>query len=169
MSNFNRKKTPAGFTILEFLIYIAILTVAVAGMGLVVSNIFRVGVKTDIIQEVSYNGRFVMERIKQTVNEASDIIEPETEEKQLNLSFEDGNPVIFKVVEKAGRKKLVIQETDQAPIDLTTDRVTVDRLIFKKIGEDSVRVEIIVSYYNPQNIPDYEFKSFFTSSFSLKN
>lgn len=158
-----------GFTILEFLIYITILTVAVAGMGLIVSNIFQVGVRTDILQEVSHNGRFAMKRMGQTIGEASSIIEPETEGNRLKLSFEGKDSILFYVIEMAGRKKLVIQEEDQPVVDLTTDKVNVDRLFFEKISDDSVRVEMIISFYNPQGLPKYQFKSFFGSSFTLRN
>ncbi len=161
-----------GFSIIEFLIYITILAIAVAAMGLVLSNVFRVGARTDVIQEVSHNGRFAMQRIGQTINEASGIDIKEGG-KKLELSFKDRGPIIFYVFEENERKKLRIKEEDQ-DVDLTTDRVNVDILFFKKIivSDDSVksvRVEMNISFYNPQDLPEYEFNSFFTSSFTLKN
>jgi len=156
-----------GFTIIEFLIYIAILAIAIVGMGLISSNIFRVGVRTDIVQEVSHNGRFAIQRIGQAVRESSVIIKPQTEGSSLELSFKDPdkNPTIFDIFEG----KLRIKEADNNYIELTTSRVTINKLVFKKVSDDSVRVEMNISFDNPQNIPEYEFNSFFTSSFTLKN
>ena len=156
-----------GFTIIEFLIYIVILAIAIIGMGLISSNIFRVGVRTDIVQEVSHNGRFAIQRIGQVVRESSGIIEPQTEGSSLKLSFEDSdkNPTIFDIFEG----KLRIKEADNNYIELTTSRVTINKLVFKKVSDDSVRVEMNISFDNPQDIPEYEFNSFFTSSFTLKN
>ena len=156
-----------GFTIIEFLIYIAILAIAIVGIGLISSNIFRVGVRTDIVQEVSHNGRFAIQRIGQAVRESSGIIEPQTEGSSLKLSFEDSdkNPTIFDIFEG----KLRIKEADNNYIELTTSRVTINKLVFKKVSDDSVRVEMNISFDNPQDIPEYEFNSFFTSSFTLKN
>lgn len=156
-----------GFSIIEFLIYIAILAIAIAAMGLVLSNIFRVGVRTDVVQEVSHNGRFAIQRIGQTIRESSGIDEPETEGNRLELSFEDPakNPTVFDVSEG----KLRIREGNKEYIELTTSRVNVDKLFFQKVSDNSVRVEMNISFYNPQGLPEYEFNSFFTSSFTLKN
>lgn len=155
-----------GFTIIEFLIYIVILAIAIAGMGLILSNIFRVGVRADIVQEVSHNGRFAIQRIGQAVRESSGIIEPETEGNKLELSFEDRakDPTIFDVSEG----KLRITEGGEESY-LTTSRVVINKLVFKKVSENSVRVEMNISFNNRQGLPEYEFNSFFTSSFTLKN
>ena len=156
-----------GFTIIEFLIYITILVIAIAAMGLILSNIFRVGARTDVIQEVSHNGRFAMQRIGQTINEGSGIDIKEGG-KELEISFKDQDPILFHVLEEDRRKKIIIREGGQ-DIELTTNRVNVDSIFFKKVSDDSVRVEMKISFYNPQNLPEYEFNNFFTSSFTLKN
>lgn len=168
LQNFS-KKNLGGFTIIEFLIYIAILAIAIAGMGLILSNIFRVGVKTDIVQEVSHNGRFAIQRIGQAVRESSGIIEPQTEGNSLKLSFEDStkNPTVFDV---SSEGKLIIKEGEgeyYKEIELTTSRVVIDKLVFKKVSENSVKVEMNISFDNPQGLPEYEFNNFFTSSFTL--
>ena len=162
-----------GLTIIEFLIYIAILTMAIAAMGLVSSNVFQVGVRNDVVQEVSHNGRFAMQKIGQLVRKSSGIIEPEpeTERNRLELSFEDPtkNPTVFDV---SSEGKLIIKEGEgeyYKETELTTSRVVINKLVFKKVSEDSLRVEMNISFYNPQDLPEYEFKSFFISSFTLKN
>lgn len=158
-----------GFTIIEFLIYIAILTIAIGAIGLVMSNIFRGGARTDVVQEVSHNGRFAMQRIGQAVREASGITIEEGG-KKLVLSFEEPaknpkNPTVFDVFQG----KLRIKEGNGGDIELTTSRVMVEKLLFKKVSDDSARVEMNISFNNLQNLPEYEFNSFFTSSFTLKN
>jgi len=156
-----------GFTVIEFLIYIVILAIAMAGIGLILSNIFRVGTRTDVIGEVSHNGRFAMQRISQVIKESS-VITIEEEGNQLRLYSKDGSSTIFYVFENDnGIKILRIKEGDQ-DADLTTERVNVDKLLFKKVAEDSVRVEMNISFSNPQHLPEYEFNSFFTSSFTRK-
>jgi type II secretory pathway pseudopilin PulG len=155
-----------GFTIIEFLIYITILAIAIAGMGLILSNVFRVGVRTDVIQEVSHNGRFAMQRIGQVVRESSGIIEPETEGNSLKLEDLAKNSTVFDVSEEG---KLRIKKGEGEYVELTTSRVVINKLVFKKVSDDSVRVEMNISFYNPQGLPEYEFNSFFTSSFTLKD
>ncbi|HUW71742.1 MAG TPA: hypothetical protein VMV66_00905 [Candidatus Humimicrobiaceae bacterium] len=156
-----------GFSIIEFLIYITILVIAIAAMGLVLSNIFRVGARTDVVQEVSHNGRFAMQRIGQTINEGSGI-DIRDGGRELEISFKDRGPILFYIFEENDRKELIIQEEGQ-DIELTTNRVNIDSIFFKKVSDNSVRIEVKISFYNPQNLPEYEFNNFFTGSFTLKN
>lgn len=149
-----------GFTIVEFLIYAAILTMAIASMSLIMSNIFRVGVRTDVIQEVSHNGGFAMQRMGYTIRGAS-IAQIQENGQKLSL---DNQAIAFYISDK----KLIMEENGQQ-YELTTSRVEVKRLFFEKIAEDSIKIEMEIAFYNPQELTDYEFKSFFTSSFVIKN
>jgi type II secretory pathway pseudopilin PulG len=154
-----------GFTIIEFIVYISILSIAIVAMGLVSINVFSVGARTNAIQEVTHNGRFVMHKIGLTINEANSLVAPETQGQSLHLTFSDPlkDPTIFDVSDG----KLRITEGSGEPIELTTSKVNVDQILFKKVADNSVKVEINISFYNPQNIPEYEFANFFTSSFFL--
>ena len=323
-----------GFSIIEFLIYIAILSMAIVVMGLVSSNISRVGIRNNVIQEVTQNGRFAMQKIGQAIRTSSVIVDPETQGNRLELKDLDNNSTVFYVskgnlkmtgggemnyfttpatypgtvntepepgepedfgewqllnniraddgnhafsvgltdythrlkatnfsfnipagatidgimveIERystyANRLKdyrvqlldgdgnlvgdnkantslywptswtnevygsyndtwnispnvdmvndsdfgvvlsvdvevsgvghvdfirMTTYYTAEGVSSLTTSNVTVDRIFFKKISDDSVQVEMNISSHNPQNLPEYEFNSFFTSSFSL--
>ncbi len=154
-----------GFTIIEFMIYISILSVAIAAMGLVSMNVFSVGARTDAIQEVAHNGRFAMHKIGSTINEANSLIIPSQQGSIIQLAFTDPsrNPTTFDVT--AG--KLRITEAGRSPIDLTTSKVVVDRIFFTRVSNDSIRVEMNISFHNPQNLPAHNFNNFFLSSFVL--
>ena len=101
-----------GFTIIEFLIYIVILAIAVAGISLIVSNIFRVGARTDVIQEVSHNGRFAMQRMGQIIKESSVIVEPQVQGNVLEIKDLDDNSTIFYV--SGGKLKIAEEEITSA-------------------------------------------------------
>src|SRR4030042_5278719 len=151
-----------GFTIIEFLIYITILAMAVTALGLVSSSVFRERARNDVIQEVSQNGRFAMEKIGLAINESSDAI---IEGNELKLfSAENEATTTFAVL----GGKLVMKEGEEN-YDITTSKVVISNLTFKKVGDNSIKVGTIVSYNNQQALPDYDFKSFFTSSFDLKD
>src|SRR4030042_3676078 len=150
-----------GFTIIEFLIYITILAIAVTALGLVSSTVFRERARNDVIQEVSQNGRFAMEKIGLAINESSSAI---IDGNELELfSAENETTTTFAVL---GGK--LIMKVGEEEYDITTSKVVVSNLTFKKV-QDSVKVGMIVSYNNQQGLPDYDFKSFFTSSFDLKD
>ncbi len=164
-----KESTNKGFTIIEFLVYITILATVVNAMGGVALNVFRVGARTDAIQEVAHNGRFAVQRIGQAVKLASSVILPETGGNSLTLEFEDEdkNPTIFDV----SGGVLRIKEGNKGYVDLTTPKVDVGGIEFRKIsssGLDSVKIEMNISFNNQKELPEYDFGNFFTGAFTIK-
>ena len=167
--NLNMKKLISkGFTIIEFLVYITILAIVIIAMTGVASNVFQVGARTDAIQEVTHNGRFAMQKIGQAIKSADTIVFPETEGNLLILEFEneEKNPVIFDVFEKTLR----IKQGGKEYIGLTTSKVNIDSIKFKKVscsGLDSIKIEMDISFNNPKGLPEYDFNNFFTGAFTI--
>jgi len=156
-----------GFTILEFLVYITILVIVITAIGGVALNVFQVGAKTDAIQEVAHNARFSMQKMGHAIKSANAVVFPETESNLLILEFEDEekDPVIFDVFEKTLR----IKQGNKEYVGLTTSKVNVDSINFKKIsssGFDSVKIEMDISFNNPKGLFEYEFNNFFTGAFT---
>ncbi|MFA4998430.1 MAG: hypothetical protein WC514_00150 [Candidatus Paceibacterota bacterium] len=164
-----KKPINNGFTIIEFLVYISILAIAVNAMGGVALNVFKVGARTDAIQEVAHNGRFAMQRIGQAVKSASAVLSPETEGGVLVLEFSeaDKNPTIFDV----SGSVLRIKEGNRGYVDLTSSEVDVKDLKFGRVsssGLDSVRIEMDISFNNQKELPEYDFENFFVGAFTVK-
>jgi len=158
-----------GFTIIEFLIYITILAIVTTIIGAVAGNVLQVGARINTIQEVNQNGIFAMQRIGEEIRFASAIVLPETQSNSLILEFEDieKTPTIFDVHEKTLR----VKRGNREYIDLTTPKVNVDKITFKKIfssGADSIKIEMDISFNNPEKFPEYSFNNFFTGSFTIK-
>ncbi len=162
-------KNGAGFTIIEFLVYITILAIVINTMGGVALNVFRVGARTDAIQEVAHNGRFAMEKIGQAIKLADSVILPETEGNYLILGFEKNtkSTTTFDVLNKTLR----IKEGDKDYVDLTASKVSVDNIKFKKIksltGFDSVKIEMNISFNNKKELSEYFFENFITGVFTI--
>jgi len=157
-----------GFTLIEFLVYTIILAVLINIIGSVALNIFQSGAKTNTIQEVSHNGRFALQRIGQAVNSAKDIVLPEIQGTILVLEFEqeDKNPTVFDVFENTLR----IKEGNKEYVELTSSKVNVENLVFKRVassGLDSVKIEMDISFDNQKELSEYDFESFFTGAFTL--
>ncbi|MDD5752929.1 MAG: hypothetical protein PHI45_02490 [Candidatus Pacebacteria bacterium] len=152
-----------GFTIIEFLIYIVILVMAITSINLISINIFHASARTNTIQEVAHNGRFVMHKIKEEIKNSTSIVYPETEGEELRLLSND-SLVVFKISEN--EKRLVV-EKNNISIYLTTSKVEIDSVRFKIISNDSIKVEIKISHKNDQNLPEQEFENLFISSFVL--
>jgi len=157
-----------GFTLIEFLVYTIILAVLINLIGSVALNIFQSGARVNTIQEVSHNGRFALQRIGQAVNGAKDIILPAATSTSLILEFEqdDKNPTVFDVSENVLR----IKEGNKEFVELTSSKVNVEDILFKRIvseGPDSVKIEMNVSFDNQKELPEYDFGSFFTGAFTI--
>ncbi len=164
-----KKSINNGFTIIEFLVYISILAIAVNAMGGVALNVFKVGARTDAIQEVAHNGRFAMQRIGQAVKSASAVLSPETEGGVLTLEFAeaDKNPTIFDVSESVLR----IKEGNKGYVGLTSSEVDVKSLKFSRVslsGLDSVEIEMDISFNNQKELPEYDFENFFVGAFTVE-
>ena len=110
-----------------------------------------------------------MQKIGQAIKSASSVVLPSVEGASLVLEFEesDKNPTIFDVSGDVLRMK----EGNKGYVDLTTSKVNIENLKFKKVsfnGLDSVEIEINVSFDNQKELPEYDFENFFVGAFTVK-
>lgn len=66
-------KSSAGFTLIELILYIAILTIVLSALVPFAWNAVETGVKSAVQQEVNSNARYVSERIKYEIRNANNI------------------------------------------------------------------------------------------------
>lgn len=154
-----RRGFQTGFTLIEFLIYLGIVSgilIMIFGFGwqIILGNI-----KSQAIREVQQNTRFALEKISRTVLAASAINSPAAAltGASLSLTMRDIalNPTIFDVAD--GR--LRIRQAGKGPYELTSDRVRVANLQFINISYGAsagVRVQMTLKYFNPNNLREYE-------------
>ena len=117
-----------GFTLIELIIYIAIISIILTFTFGYAWNVIYGGVKTASYREVQQNGRLAMEKIARVIRDGQD---PNT---------------VFTVTSN------VLYENGTA---LTSDRVKVTNLVFTSYG-DSYKTEMTVEYNNLENRPEYE-------------
>lgn len=151
-----------GFSLIEFLIYMSILVIAVTGINLTAINIFQTTAKSDTIAELAYNGQFTMHKIKSNINNSDSIVRPTTEGEELELT-QNGSSLLFKVAEGN-----LILEKDGIISDLTTSQILIEKINFKKISSDSIRITIKLSHENPEGLSEKAAGNVFISSASLK-
>ncbi len=164
---YQQRKSLTGFTLIEFLIYVTLLSLAVTAIGIVAQNVFQAGARTDAIEEVAYNGRFSMQKIRQAVSEAS-AIEITNDNILILAGLEDADrdPVKIYLEDHA----LKIQEGEKAPVNLTTSKAMVEQVRFQELflaNTSLLRAEINISTFNPQGLPEYDYSNLFISSFLL--
>jgi competence protein ComGC len=164
------KKKEKAFTLVEILVYLAIVSsILVFTIGFVWDVIFG-DIKGNSLREVRQNGEFALIKITQEVKKAKKINFPSIGSSGDYLSLEMANlnlnPTIFNV---SGGKLRITQGTG-LPIELTTGEINAN-ILFRNLSyantPGAVRAEITISRLNPGNRMEYQASLDFKTTISL--
>lgn len=168
-----------GFTLIEFLVYSAIIVVVGVLSVEFIINIYQGKAKAQSYFEVQENARLVMERITQAVHAAQNINTSDfgvnlaaNPGKKLSLQMRDVslNPTEFDVSGDALR----IKQGAAGPYELTNNQVKVTNLVFRNFispnGKSiNIGIEISIEYVNPSGLPDWQAGISLESAMELKD
>ena len=149
-----------GFTFIELLIYIALLSVILNAGIYLFWQIIEGRAKSISYNEVLSNLRFIFEKISYEAKRAKSIEVPFSfgeETPKLVLKMPDERFVRFYSEED----KLMIEKEGAQPISLTSEKVKVKEIIFKNLSLNPARpqtfqVKIKLNYYNPFERIEYQ-------------
>lgn len=176
MKILNSKK---GFTLIEMLIYVAVLSIII----LAVSSFFlwavRSNIKAKAMRETQDNARRAMEVMTSEIKEAKSIYTPtsifDSYPGQLSLRttkyLPEGEETTYIDFYLCGTQ-LCFKKESQNPIALTSDKVEVTNLIFVQIvsGEiPSIQINLKVNFKNPTDRPEYRASVDLISAASLRS
>jgi len=148
----------AGFTLIEFLIYVGIVATILVVMSGFFWNIIFGNIKETSYQEIQQNGRFALTKITQEIKKAIGINSPLPgfSSNTLSLAMADASSTIFDLVD--GR--LRITQGSQGPFELTSDQVRVSNLLFTNLSypntPGTIRMEMTIGYLNPSGLIEYQ-------------
>lgn len=168
-----------GFTLIEFLVYTAIVVVVGVISVEFIINIYGGKAKTQSYFEVQENARLAMERITQEIHGAQSINTSDfgvnlanTPGAKLSLQFRDAalNPTELDVVGNVLR----IRQGAAGPYELTNNQVRVTNLTFRNFSSPggkskNIGVELTIEYFNPSNLPDWQASISLRSAVELKD
>lgn len=165
-------RTQRGFTLLELLLYIAIVAIIVSSFSAFLVLALRMRVKMQTIAEVEQQGKRVMQLITQTARNAVTINSPAVSATSTSASFDvvtaSKDPTVFDVSSNALR----IQEGTSSAVVLTNSRVTASGLQFYNISRTStpgiIRIQFSLSYVNPAGRDEYSYSKTFYASAALR-
>ncbi len=149
-----------GFTLIEFLIYIAVLAVVLIFTTGFLWDIVLGNVKEASWQEVQQNFRFALTKISQEIKKATGVNSPSSPGDSANslyLIMADPNlsPTVFDISDG----KLIITKGTSGPYELTSDQVTVTNLNFTNISYPGtpgiIQIEMTIEHINPGNRIEY--------------
>ncbi|MFZ2190425.1 MAG: GIY-YIG nuclease family protein [Candidatus Magasanikiibacteriota bacterium] len=157
---FFREKNSAGFTLVETIIYVAIIGGIIATFISFSLNISNARNKTYVQEETQANARVVLNIITQKIQSASGVntsasvfgVDPGV--LSLAMSSSTLNPTIINLSADNGR--LQIKEGDNATTTITTAQVQVNNLVFNNFSASSTRenigVDLNVSFVSSTDI-----------------
>jgi len=161
-----------GFTLVEMLLYLAILSVVVLAFSSFLSLSYTSRVKAAVIAEVEQQGSQTMSLITQNIRNSVSVTAPSAGVSASSLTLTEytgsNSPTIF----DQSVNTLRITEGVTAAVNLTSNRVIVSNLSFRNLSRPStpgaVQVKFTLTHINPSNRGEYIYSKNFTSTASLR-
>lgn len=159
-------RTIKGFTLVEVLVYTALLVLIVTIVSSFIVWAMRIQTKSKAIREVSTYGNRVMEYMLSEIREAKGVYTPtsvfHTNPGQLSLETTKYLPtgeITTYIDFYQCDNRICVKKENQAPVALTPDNLEVTHLEFQHIvteGISSIKIHLILEQSNPQNNPEFE-------------
>lgn len=161
-----------GFTLIELILYIAIMGLTITSIFYFLSMVLNAKVKNQTVIEVEQQGESVILEMAQAIRNATSINYPTfgTSSSTISLVMASStkNPTIFKL----SSSTLQIIEGTSSAINLTNNLVAVTGLTFKNLGTssgtDSIQMKLNINYINLRGTNDYQYSQNFTGSASKR-
>ncbi|MFC1655330.1 prepilin-type N-terminal cleavage/methylation domain-containing protein [Patescibacteria group bacterium] len=176
--------TQKGFTLVEFIIYVAIASFVLISTVNVSWNIMSAQANFNAKQEVYINSRLAMNQVGIVIKEAEDVLTAQSvfdsHPGVLTLDYPGVNDVIIDTYIKnisvggqsAAIRKLQIKGIDGSFTDLTTDKVNVTNFKLTNLTrgseKDNINMELRIEKINPGDDPTYDASIEFETAISLR-
>jgi len=160
----NNKK---GATLIELIIYITIVTGILIMASTFAWNIINNKSKSQAVQEVQENGRFIMEKLTQEIRAAYNITSVTNTPPKLTLSMKDTNlnPTITEVFYLQNNSLMFSQSnqtycTPAVPCVLNSNQVKITNLNFTNLSSgnktQNIKINLTIEHINPNQRPEWQ-------------
>ena len=170
------KKRQAAFTLIELILYMALLSIFIGGAVLFAWDIIYGRVKTSAHQEVSENIRLASQRLIHEIRNAEDINSFSAAAISLAMADTNRNPTVFDI--SGGRLRIGYGSSGNcpstSPCNLTSNKVTVSTLSFEDLStvddlSKNIRFTITLERNNPNNRKEWEKSETLTTTVEIKS
>jgi type II secretory pathway pseudopilin PulG len=162
------------FTLIEMLVYIAVLGILMVVLSSFLIWVNDSNVKAKVMRETLEDASRTMEFMVREIKDASSIYTPTTNSSQLSLEttkyLPTGERVTYIDFFLCGTQ-VCFKKEGQAPVALTKDKIEVNSLTFTEVTSGdipSVQIVLGAKYKNPQNRLEYQSIVTLTSTASLR-
>ncbi|NTU69564.1 hypothetical protein HGB13_01885 [bacterium] len=161
-----------GSSLLEALLYIALLSMIIVSIGTFYSLMIRERVRNNTISEVEQQGQFIIDNITQSIRNAQSISSPapQASASSLTLIMQDAgvSPTIFSLASG----NLSIQEGLASAINLNGTNLEVTSLGFTNMTRSgtagNIKIDLTLRYKNPGSRYEYTYTKIFNTSASIR-
>ncbi len=176
---FFRKQRPAGFSLIEMLVYVAVLAIFTIALSELFFWIVRSQNKIKAIHEATGDANSVMESIAKEIRSSRSVYLPtsifDSDSGQLSLGTTAGLPqgeIKTYVDFYLCQSRLCFKKEGQSPVALSSDLTEIKKLRFSRIvtGEkESIHIIVQADFKNPHNIIEKKASVVLNSIVSLRN
>ncbi|MEI6228437.1 MAG: prepilin-type N-terminal cleavage/methylation domain-containing protein [Candidatus Saccharibacteria bacterium] len=161
-----------GFTLIETLLYMAILSVVIVALSSFLFLSYTSRVKASVIAEVEQQGSQTLNLITQNIRNSASITAPALGNSGASLTLTEyagaNSPTVF---DQSGNT-MRITEGASAAVNITSNRVVVSNLSFQNLTRfgtpGNVKVSFTLTHINPDNRGEYIYSKNFTATASLR-
>lgn len=170
-------KTPkvsyqAGYTLIELLLYIAMIGVLLGAVVAFFGMTTDARVKNQSITEVNEQGTYVMDYIAQTVRNASAITSPAIgasgSSLTLTVPMASLSPTVFSLTSGV----LQVKEGTATAVPLTSSKVQVSAFTITNLGRSGtsgiVKISFTINRLNSSGLNEYDYQRTFTTSVGIR-
>jgi type II secretory pathway pseudopilin PulG len=166
-------KNRGGFTLVELLLYAAMLSIIIFSVGIFLNLTLQSRTKNQVIAEVEQQGILAMQRMMQVVRNSNLINSPATGASGSTLSVNMPQAALSPTVFALSGGAVTITEGTGATVSLTNNLVSVTGLTFTNVSRAStpgtVRVQFTITYINNSGRNEYDYSKTFDSDASLRD
>ena len=163
--------TEKGFTLIEVLLYLAIVGIIIQGFITFILSITDINSKTYVTQEVQANTRMILGLISQKIRAADDILTPSEGNSTSTLILDMPNPdpdLTFSITDGV----LGMAEGAASSTPITSNKVNISNLTFTNLAtageKDNIRIEITAIDFKMGESKEFQYSQTLQTSVSLR-
>ncbi|NQV00819.1 MAG: prepilin-type N-terminal cleavage/methylation domain-containing protein [Parcubacteria group bacterium] len=165
-------KTNKGFTLIELIIYISLVSIMLLGIASFSRTILQTRAKNQVIAEVEQQGIQIAQILSQKIRNAENIIAPTLGNNANSLTLDvvavAQDPTVFSL----DAETIKIEESGANQINLTNSKVIASGLVFQNLSRTDtpgiVKFSFTLDYDNQSGRPKYNYSKTFYGSISLR-
>lgn len=167
-----KKKTTKGFTLIEMLLYLALMSIVITAASVILNVLIASRLKSQAISEVEQQGVQVLQMITQSIRNSDAVNSPVMGANAASISLDvytlGDDPTVYDL----STGELRITEGAGSPIPLNSSKTVISNLLFENVSRAStpgtIRIKFDISFDNQSGNVNYDYSKTFRGSASLR-